>query len=137
MRMRLDYITIDAAGARAVASHTVRAADPHLRDHFAGFPILPGVLMLETMVETARRLLAERDPTLARAVLGGVRAMKYGAMVPPGSTLSVEVNLSAEPGPGVYEFKGVGTVRDAGDAADAEPRTAVSGKFTLRRMVKF
>lgn len=130
--MRLDEITIDDAGGAASASHTVRAEDPHLRDHFTGFPILPGVLMLEAMVETARRLLARRDPALARAVLGTVRATKYGAMVPPGATLRVEVALTSEPTVGVYEFKGVGMVLDPGDVSHPNPRTAVSGRFSLR-----
>lgn len=107
----------------------MRSQDAYLADHFSGFPILPGVLMLEAMVEAARRLLAQRDPSLGRHVLGRARAIKYGAMVRPGRSLEVEVALHAEPEPGVFEFRGVGTVAEPGEP---EPRTAVSGRFTLR-----
>lgn len=113
---------------RAVAIKHVSAAEEYLADHFAGFPILPGVFMLEAMVQTARHIAQAREP--GHWVLGSARAVKYGRFVPPGCTLRLEVELlsaSAE----VMEFKGVGVVIDPGQTGEAA--TAVSGKFSLRR----
>ena len=112
---------------RVVAVKHVRPDEPCFRDHFPTFPILPGVLMLETMVQAARRLIARDHP--GRFVLGGVRAVKYGAMVKPGMTLRVEITQTGT-GP-EHAFKGKGLALGAGtDPADAP--TAVSGRFTLR-----
>ena len=135
MRLRLVDSVREQSADRIVADHLVSPDDDYLEDHFAGFPVLPGVLMLETMVRAARRLIARRDPAFGRHVLAAVRALKYGAMVRPGQTLVVEVALLKETEPGVFDFKGVGTVR-AEDGADDKPRTAVSGRFTLRPIRK-
>lgn len=122
----LDEI-LELGPDRVVALKHVRADEECFRDHFPTFPILPGVLMLETMVQAARRLIARDHP--GRYVLGGVRAVKYGAMVKPGMTLRVEIT-QAGTGP-EYEFKGKGLALDAG-ADPAGAPTAVSGRFSLR-----
>lgn len=119
---------VEVSADRIVATHTVDANVEYLQDHFPTFPVLPGVMMLETMAQAARRLLAERDPALGRHVLSGVKALKYGAMVRPGQSLRVEVSLLKESECGSYEFKGSGVVQDDNGA----DRTAVSGRFSLR-----
>lgn len=119
----------DGLVARAIALKHVSAAEEYLADHFAGFPILPGVFMLEAMVQTAREIADARDPAGPPWVLGGARAVKYGRFVPPGSTLRIEVDLMGAT-PDAMEFKGVGLVTDPGGG---DPVTAVSGKFSLRR----
>jgi 3-hydroxyacyl-[acyl-carrier-protein] dehydratase len=132
---------------RLVAIKHVSAAEEYLQDHFATFPVLPGVLMLEAMVQAARELLVRTEPRFAgdaarsqpRWVLGKVRALKYGTFVPPGSTLRVEVERlkSDDRGQtGAVEFKGVGKVIHPGSAGwgtdPSEAATAVSGRFALR-----
>lgn len=123
----LDSI-LELTPERIVACKHVSLAEEYLQDHFPSFPVLPGVLMLETMTQAARRLLRTRDPELARHVLGSVRALKYGAMVRPGETLTVDVSLVGEAS-GSFEFKGAGSVSGVGHDA---PRNAVSGRFSLR-----
>lgn len=119
---------LECSAERIVASHTVRPEVEYLQDHFPTFPVLPGVMMLETMTQAARRLLSERDPRMGRHVLGAVRALKYGAMVRPGQTLIVDVTVLKESAPDVFDFRGIGVVRDESGAE----RTAVFGRFTLR-----
>lgn len=114
---------------RAVAIKHVTAAEEYLADHFPGFPILPGVFMLEAMVQTARVVADARDGGGSPWVLGSARAIKYGRFVPPGSTLRLEVELVSSEG-GTLEFKGTGLVSDP---HAGEPATAVTGKFSLRR----
>lgn len=124
--------------ARIVTLKNVSAAEEYLQDHFPTFPVLPGVLMIESMVQAARRLLAERDPALARHVLGSVRALKYGSFVRPGEALRVTVTLDDDSESPLFHFKGSAeVVRPAGDAASgsgggATSPSAVSGRFTLR-----
>jgi len=121
----------EAGADRCVAIKHVREGEPAVLDHFPTFPILPGVMMLEMLAQAARRAVAETDPLGERYVIGGVRALKYGAMVKPGMSLRVEVVRKGETPDGGVEFKGVGVAVPAGGSADNAP-VAVSGRFTLR-----
>ena len=112
---------------RIVTVKLVSAAEEYLQDHFPSFPVLPGVLMLEAMVQAARRLVEGRST--APLVLGKVRALKYGRFVRPGATLRVEVMLHRSEAEG-YDFKGQGLVIEPG--LEGEPPVAVSGRFVLR-----
>ena len=128
--MKFDLIDTvrDLSADRIVAVKQVSQAEEYLADHFPTFPILPGVLMVETMVQAARRMLADRgDP---RLVLGEVRALKFGNFVRPGEALEVEVSLVEELPDGGYRCRGTGRVRrpDRPEAGE----TAVSGRFTMR-----
>ena len=111
---------------RITAIKQVSLAEEYLADHFPTFPVLPGVMMVEAMVQAARLMLADRgDP---RLVLGEVQAIKFGSFVRPGEVLEVEVTLGkALPGP-AYKCRGIGRVRRAG----GDTETAVSGQFTMR-----
>ncbi len=114
---------------RVVAVKQVSCAEEYLADHFPGFPILPGVMMLETLVQAARVLLADR--TTDRLVLGQVKALKYGSMVRPGEALEVQVTFGKELEHGEFQCRGVGVVRRNTNTA-SEGETAVSGRFTMR-----
>ena len=120
---------------RIVTIKQVTMAEEYLQDHFPSFPALPGVLMIESLVQAARRLLSERNPACSRHVLGSVRALKYGQFVRPGDTLRIEVALSKIVGDGVYSFKGSGLVVEPGCDDLSEAPTAVNGKFTLRPLL--
>ena len=88
---------IERSEDRLVAVKLVSAAEEYLQDHFPTFPVLPGVMMLEAMVQAGRALVSDRvDPAGAPVVLGGVRALKYGKFVAPGATLRVEVKTRGE-----------------------------------------
>ncbi|MBY0307594.1 MAG: polyketide synthase dehydratase domain-containing protein [Phycisphaerales bacterium] len=118
---------LERSDTRIVTTKLVSRAEEYLQDHFASFPVLPGVFMIEAMVQAARRLV---DRPGRRLVLGGVRAVKYGRFVRPGEALVVEVLLLKEEA-GIFEFKGEGRVR-GGDGQMLPDVTAVSGRFMLR-----
>jgi len=120
---------------RAVTVKNVSLAEEYLQDHFPGFHVLPGVFMLEALVQSARLVLAERDRatpgcTPRRMVLGGVRALRYGNFVRPGEGLRSEVTIDKEIEDGSVVFRGSATVLRA--SSSASPDTAVTGRFTMR-----
>lgn len=127
MKFQLVDEVLEESPDRIVALKQVSLAEEYLADHFPGYPVLPGVLMLEVMVQAARRLIGDRaEGTL---VLGGVKALKYGSMVRPGEALRVEVTLGRANDDGTFDCRGTGTVvRHAGEAE----ATAVSGRFSMR-----
>jgi len=131
--MKFDLIdhVIEQSSDRIRALKQVSAAEEYLGDHFPSFPILPGVLMLETLVQAARKLLQDGEDT--RLVLGEVKAVKYGAMVRPGERLEVEVTALKQDESGAWSCKGKGLVRREGeDNPEDGGATAISGRFTMR-----
>jgi 3-hydroxyacyl-[acyl-carrier-protein] dehydratase len=133
MHFNLVDAIIEQTADRIVTVKNVSSAEEYLADHFPTFPVLPGVLMLESMVHAARLLAGACAGAPEPLVLGRVRALKYGAFMPPGATLRVEVTLLSRTEDGQFEFKGEGKRLSPGRGEEAgPPPTAVSGRFTLR-----
>ncbi len=98
--MRLEYFQmVDRIAALDPEARTVRAdcvvpdASPVFEGHFPGYPLLPGVLMIETMAQTGGWLVLavlrfQRMPFLAQ-----VKEAKLRAFVVPGQTLQAEARL--------------------------------------------
>jgi len=108
----------------------VSAAEEYLQDHFPTYPVLPGVLMLEAMVQAARELAGNPFPPL---VLGKVAALKYGAMVRPGDSIVIEVKCADRSAPEPI-FRGEVRLMSPGQTpGDPDLARAASGKITLRQ----
>src|SRR6266568_4700111 len=107
---------------RAVKNLTL--AEEYLADHFPTFPVMPGVLMLQTLVEAGAWLVRISDDFRhSIIVLREARNVKYGAFMEPGKTMVVTVE-QAETEDGFVTFKGKG---ECGGAS------TVSAKFTVAR----
>jgi 3-hydroxyacyl-[acyl-carrier-protein] dehydratase len=120
VRFELIDQVLERQADRLVAVKNVTAAEEYLADHFPGFPVLPGVLMLEALVQAGRQL-AQPQPGPQPLVLAEVRNVRYGNMVRPGQCLRIEVQLTGHDDRG-FEFTGVGRV---------DGQTAVQGRFRL------
>jgi 3-hydroxyacyl-[acyl-carrier-protein] dehydratase len=132
MKFHLIDSVVEQSADRIVAIKQVSLAEEYLADHFPSFPILPGVLMIEAMVQAARQLLMDRTPRDRPLVLGEVKSLKFGNMVRPGEALVVEVSIHSANEDGSFSFKGTGRVRRTQEALNGEMATAVSGRFTMR-----
>lgn len=121
----IDRVTEQTAD-RLVGLRSVTLAEEYLGDHFPGFPVLPGVLMFEALVQGGRRLAESLDPSpgQGRLVVREARNVRYGGMVRPGDTLRVEVVLKGRSERG-WDFTGVGSVGE---------RVTVQGRFVLDRL---
>ncbi|MFM1830291.1 MAG: 3-hydroxyacyl-[acyl-carrier-protein] dehydratase FabZ [Planctomycetota bacterium] len=124
MKFQLIDQVLERHPTRLVAVKNVTAAEEYLGDHFPGFPVLPGVFMLEALTQAARELLKDRG----RLVLGQVKAVRYGSFVRPGEALKVDVTLEKDHGDGTFGMKGTASVM----RLDGSGETAVSGRFTMR-----
>lgn len=113
---------------RIAAVKHLDGSEAYLKDHFPTFPIMPGVMMLETLVQAARLLLPGRED--GPWVLGEVKAMKYGQMVRPGESLEVDVRIVKQEGDQVT-CKGSGVLR-RGAGIEGDGETVLSGRFTMR-----
>ena len=93
----VDAITEHDAGRRLVAVKNVTVNEEFFQGHFPGAPVLPGVMMLESLSQVAAMLLLHREdaPPNARVYLRGINDAKFRRQVFPGDQLRLEVTLGA------------------------------------------
>src|ERR1700761_9055965 len=101
--MRLEYFqmvdritVLDIPGRRIVTSCQVPEQSPVFDGHFPGYPILPGVLMIETMAQTGGWLVVARLGFERAAFLAQVKSAKMRDFVAPGERLTAEAELQHE-----------------------------------------
>lgn len=93
----IDRIDELEPGVKLTAVKALSMAEEYLADHFPGFPVMPGVLMLEAMTQAAAWLVrASEDFEHSMVVLKEARNVKYGQFVEPGQTLSVTAELGSQ-----------------------------------------
>jgi 3-hydroxyacyl-[acyl-carrier-protein] dehydratase len=78
---------------RIVALKSVTVNEPHFTGHFPGYPLMPGVLMIEAIAQTGGVLLMtelgeERHDKLM--VFTGIENAKFRRAVVPGDQLRIE-----------------------------------------------
>ncbi len=122
MKFELIDNVLELEADRIVAIKNVTSAEEYLADHFPSFPVLPGVMMLETLVQAARILVAKSQNTGdTPLIMAQARNIRYGNMVKPGQSLIVEVTLKGEKD-GQWQLVGTGKV---------DGSVAVQGKFAM------
>ena len=91
----VDAVTEHDAGRRLVAVKNVTVNEEFFQGHFPGVPLMPGVLMLESLAQVAAMLLLQRDgaPPNTRVYLRGVNDAKFRRQVVPGDRLRLEISL--------------------------------------------
>src|SRR5437762_11774808 len=109
MRFNLiDEITELEPSRRIKAVKNLTLGEDYLADHFPTFPVMPGVLMLETLVEAGAWLLRVSSGFQHSVItLREARGVKYGAFMEPGRQMVVTVDLIEQNG-ALATFKGKG-----------------------------
>jgi beta-hydroxyacyl-ACP dehydratase FabZ len=99
---RFPSVLVDAVmehepGRRLVAVKNVSVSEDFFQGHFPGTPLMPGVLMIETLAQVAALLLVQSpDGRPSGSVyLRGVDNAKFRRQVVPGDRLRLEVTLGA------------------------------------------
>lgn len=123
MRFHLiDRIVELRPGQGLLAFKNLTLGEEYLADHFPTFPVMPGVLMLQTLVEAGAWLLRlSEDFRHSVIALREVKNIKYGSFMEPGKRMDVAVDL-VERSEGLATFKGKG---------EMEGQQTVSARLTL------
>jgi 3-hydroxyacyl-[acyl-carrier-protein] dehydratase len=87
----IDRITELEPGVRAVAEHTFTGDEWYQAGHFPGNPIVPGVILVESMAQSAT-VLAMSLPEYRNGLglFAGIEEMRFKRMVKPGDTARFE-----------------------------------------------
>ncbi len=108
----VDRVLQMTPGEGAVALKNVSMNEPHFMGHFPGHPVMPGVLIIEAMAQTAAIVVVE---TLGKEAEGKVVYFmtidnaKFRKPVVPGDALHLEVN-KIQARKNVWKFSGVASV---------------------------
>ena len=89
----VDRIAELAPGQQIVAEKRIHPDEDYFRDHFPGFPVVPGVLLTEMMAQAAGKCLdAERRPR-GKAMLARIRSASFRKWVGPGEDAVIIANV--------------------------------------------
>jgi 3-hydroxyacyl-[acyl-carrier-protein] dehydratase len=86
----------DEAGRTIRCESTVPGESPVFEGHFPGHPLVPGVLLIETMAQASGFLVLGLNGLEKMPFLVGVKEAKMRQFVEPGAPLEVSASLSHE-----------------------------------------
>jgi 3-hydroxyacyl-[acyl-carrier-protein] dehydratase len=122
--MRIEYfqlidriVDLDVAGRKITCAATVPTDSTVFEGHFPGYPLMPGVLLIEAMAQTSGWLVVAINNFQRMPFLAAVKDAKLRSFVKPGQSLTISAELMHE-GSG-YAISQASIVTDGKTACDA------------------
>lgn len=120
--LMIDEVEEYIAGESAVAYKYVKKDEWYFKGHFPNNPIMPGVLIAESLAQTgAIAILSMEENKEKNALFGGIDKMRFKKIVVPGDKLKLEVKIIKRKGP-----IGIGEA-----IATVNGKTAAKGELTF------
>jgi 3-hydroxyacyl-[acyl-carrier-protein] dehydratase len=98
---RPPFLLVDEAlelepGVRCLASRALRDDDFWFAGHFPGNPVMPGVLIVEALAQTATLAAASAGDIEGKiGLFAGIDRVRFKRVVKPGDTLMLEAEIVA------------------------------------------
>lgn len=98
--LMIDEVEEYVPGQSATAYKYVNENEWYFKGHFPGNPIMPGVLITESLAQTgAIAILSLEENKGKNALFGGIDKMRFKKTVVPGDKLKLEVKIIKQKGP--------------------------------------
>ena len=98
--LMIDKVEEYVPGESAIALKEVKEDEYYFKGHFPGNPIMPGVLIVESLAQTgAVAILSMEENKGKNALFGGIDKLRFKKQVVPGDTLRLEVKIIKKKGP--------------------------------------
>ena len=115
----VDRILEINPGSKAIGLKNVTVNEGFFQGHFPGYPIMPGVLIIEALAQVAGILAFHSEKTESKAVyFMSIERAKFRKPVVPGDQLRLDVSVLQHRG-NVWKFSGNALVEDK-TVAEAE-----------------
>src|SRR5262249_59176649 len=123
----VDLVTEHVPGRSIVAVKNVTVSEDFFQGHFPGAPLMPGVLMIESLTQVATLLLlAGGGEPCGRAWLRAVEHAKFRRQAVPGDRLELQVTLGRRRG----RIARAAAVATVGGEVGAEGDLGLAGEGT-------
>ncbi len=120
--LMIDEVEDFIPGESAIAYKNVNIEEWYFKGHFPGNPIMPGVLIAESLAQTGAVAILSVDENKGKnALFGGIDKMRFKRQVVPGDRLKLEVKIIKRKGP-----IGVGEA-----IASVDGKVAAKGELTF------
>ncbi|SDN37599.1 3-hydroxyacyl-ACP dehydratase FabZ [Bacillus sp. OK048] len=115
IRHRYPFLLVDRileleVGKRAVGIKNVTGIDGFINGHFPDYPVMPGVLIVETLAQVSALVMLTKEGNKGRlGLLAGIDKCRFKQQVRPGDILRLEVEITRLKGR-IGKGKGIATV---------------------------
>lgn len=91
----VDKVLVQEVGLRGIGYKNVTMNEPFFQGHFPNMPVMPGVLIVESMAQVGAVLLLSDEKFKGKtAFFAGINKVRFKRKVVPGDTLKMEVILT-------------------------------------------
>lgn len=111
----VDRLEIEVPGEKGVGIKNVTMNEEFFQGHFPGNPVMPGVLQIEAMAQTAGAVVVAQNEDYANTkrnvLFMGIDGVKFRKQVKPGDQLRMHVE-KIRSRHNIFVFKGIAMVDD-------------------------
>ena len=141
----IDKIVKIVPGKEIQTVKNVSLSEEYLADHFPTFPVLPGVFLLQGLVESACWLVRESENFAhSMVLLAQAKNVKYKSFAGPGSNIqytvtakTIEENISSFSGTGTCGGESIVEARFSlrhFNLAEKDPKLAVEDAYIIEKL---
>ncbi len=90
----VDKVQIVELGVKGIGYKNVTMNESYFQGHFPGMPVMPGVIIVETMAQVGAVILLSDERFAGKTpYFAGINKVRFKRKVVPGDTLRMEVEI--------------------------------------------